>query len=48
MAELYARPGVAARAPEFTTLTAARTGETMGATWSEITRDAALWVVPGA
>jgi hypothetical protein len=42
VAELRAQTGVAARALEFTILTAARTGETLGATWSEIDFDAAL------
>lgn len=49
MASLRARDGVAARALEFTILTAARTGETIGARWSEIdTRDATkpVWTVP--
>ena len=36
MAELRMREGVAARALEFTILTAARTGEVVGARWSEI------------
>jgi integrase len=32
---------------QFTILTAARSGETRGATWAEINLDAALWRVPG-
>ena len=36
MAELRARAGIAARALEFTILTAARTGEVIGARWDEI------------
>jgi integrase len=36
MAALADREGIAARALEFTILTAARTGETIGATWDEI------------
>jgi len=36
MAELRARDGISARALEFTILTAARTGEAIGATWDEI------------
>ena len=36
MAELRKREGVAARALEFTILTAARTGEVIGAQWHEI------------
>ena len=30
----------------FTILTAARTGETLGATWDEIDLEAGLWTVP--
>jgi integrase len=43
---LRAHPGVAARCLEFTILTAARTGESIGATWSEFNLDAAIWTVP--
>jgi integrase len=46
MAALRQRPGSAARALEFTILTAARTGETIGAQWSEIDLDAATWTIP--
>jgi len=46
MAELRTRPGSAARALEFIILTAARTGETTGAQWSEIDLDAATWTIP--
>jgi len=38
--------GMAARALEFTILTAARTGETVGATWGEIDLETATWTVP--
>lgn len=38
--------GVAALALRFTILTAARTGDTIGARWEEIDRDAALWIIP--
>ena len=38
--------GVGARALEFTILTAARSGETRGATWGEIDLDAAVWTIP--
>jgi len=38
--------GVAARALEFTILTAARSGESLGAQWSEIDFDAGTWTVP--
>jgi len=48
MEALREREGVAARALEFTILTAARTGETIGATWDEIDLDAAIWVIPGS
>jgi integrase len=37
---------VAASALEFAILTAARTGEVIGATWSEIDLEAAVWSVP--
>jgi integrase len=46
MAELRQREGMAARALEFAILTAARTGEVLGAQWSEIDFDAKLWTVP--
>jgi integrase len=39
--------GVSAKALEFNILTAARAGETRGATWSEIDLDAATWTIPG-
>lgn len=44
--ELRKREGVSARALEFLILTAARSGEVRGATWSEIDLDAAVWTVP--
>ena len=47
MAELRAVPGVAARALEFTVLAAARTGETLGAQWSELDLEQCVWTVPG-
>jgi integrase len=46
MAQLATREGTAARALEFTILTAARTGEAIGARWLEIDRDAKLWTIP--
>jgi integrase len=49
MASLRAQEGVAARALEFAILTAARTGEVIGARWSEFDlghRDGPLWVIP--
>jgi integrase len=44
--ELATRETVSARALAFTILTAARSGETRGAVWSEIDRAASLWTVP--
>jgi integrase len=38
--------GIAARALEFTILTAARTGEVIEATWDEFDMDAAVWTIP--
>jgi integrase len=38
--------GMGARALEFAILTAARSGEVRGATWSEIDLNAAIWTVP--
>jgi integrase len=46
MAQLRARGALSARALEFTILTAARTGETLGATWDEIDIDNQQWTVP--
>jgi len=46
MADVRQRDGVAARAVEFVILTAARSGEVRGATWSEIDLDSAIWTVP--
>ncbi len=46
MASLKKRPATAARALEFTILTAARTSETLMATWSEIDLAARLWTIP--
>jgi integrase len=47
LGELRSREGVAARALEFTILTAARAGEVIGARWNEIDREAKIWVIPG-
>jgi integrase len=33
--------------PEFLIRTAARTGEVLGATWSEIDFESRLWTIPG-
>jgi integrase len=46
VAALRGRDGLAARCLEFVIVTAARTGEAIGATWSEIDEEARLWVVP--
>jgi integrase len=46
MAELRKRDGIAARALEFTILTATRSGEVLGARWDEINLQAHLWTVP--
>lgn len=47
MVEVGKRPAVAARALEFTVLTAARSGETRGMSWAEIDLEKKLWTVPG-
>ncbi len=47
MAKLRATEGTAARALEFTILTAARTGEVIGARLAEVKTTERLWVVPG-
>ena len=46
MAALRKQEGVAALALELTILTAARTGEVLGARWDEINPDGYLWIVP--
>lgn len=46
MANLHQRKGISPRALEFLVLSAARSGEVRGATWSEIDMDAAVWTVP--
>lgn len=48
MTELRGREGIAAVALEFLILTAARSGEVRGATWSEIDLEKKLWVVPAS
>jgi integrase len=48
MAALRQRPGMAARALKFAILTAARTGEALGARWDEIDLDAKTWTIPAA
>jgi len=46
IATLQTQEGVAARALEVAILTAARTGEVLGAKWSEIDIAAKLWTIP--
>jgi len=46
MAALRAQQGMGALALEFAILTAARTGEVLGAHWSEIDLEAKVWTVP--
>lgn len=48
MAALRQSSGVSARCVEFLTLTAARSGEARGATFSEIDTEARTWTVPAA
>jgi integrase len=48
MARLAETPGVAAKALGFTTLTAARSGEVLNATWDEINLATATWTVPAS
>jgi integrase len=48
MATLRKREGIAARALEFGILTAARSGEVIGARWVEFDLDGAVWTVPAA
>ncbi|WP_267414329.1 MULTISPECIES: site-specific integrase [unclassified Sphingomonas] len=45
-AQLRARNAPAARCLEFTILTAARSGEALGATWGEMDPDAETWTIP--
>jgi integrase len=44
--EVRKRDAVAALAIEFTVLTAARTGEVLGATWDEFDLKSAVWIIP--
>lgn len=48
MVELRDLESLSAKALEFTILTAARTGETVGAKWSDIDLDEKLWTIPAA
>jgi integrase len=46
--KLRERPAVAAMALEFTILTAARSGEVLGARWAEFDFEGKIWTVPAA
>jgi len=48
IARLRTTESASALALEFTVLTAARSGEVLGARWDEINLDSALWTVPAA
>jgi integrase len=48
MTDLRGKAGMTALALEFAILTAARSGEVRGATWSEIDFENAVWTVPAA
>jgi integrase len=48
MEGLRSRPAVAARALEFTILTACRTSEVLGARWGEIDLEKRVWTVPAS
>jgi integrase len=48
MARLRQSEGIAARCLEFAVLTAARTGEVIGAQWPELDLEHATWIVPAA
>lgn len=48
MARLRKQEFISARALEFTILTAARTGETIGADWSEFDLEGGLWIIPAS
>ena len=47
-ARLRDMPGVAAKALAFVILTAARSGEVLGARWDEIDLDAETWTIPAS
>jgi integrase len=48
MSKLRAQAGTSARALEFAILTAARSGEVRGATWSEFDEGTATWTIPAS
>jgi integrase len=47
ISKLRTQESVAARALEFTILTAARTGDTIGAAWDEVNTSDKVWTIPG-
>jgi integrase len=47
LTDLRERRGSASLALEWTVLTAARTGETLGASWAEVDTEARVWSIPG-
>jgi integrase len=47
-ADVKSRTGFATRALEFAAMTAGRSGEVRGATWSEIDLEKRLWVIPAS
>lgn len=47
-ARIAALPGTSARALEFAILTTARTGEVLGMTWDELSKDGTTWTIPAA
>lgn len=47
-ADLEGRSATAAKALQFTILTACRTSEVLGMTWGEVDLDARLWTIPAA
>lgn len=48
LTQLRARKAVAALALEFVILTAVRTGEAIGASWSEVDLDKSIWSIPAS
>lgn len=46
MSDLAARPGISARALEFTVLTAARSGEVRQARWDQLDLERGWWLIP--
>lgn len=46
MERLRQQDGIAARCLEFTILTAARTNESIGATWGEVDMESKVWTIP--